>query len=95
MHFLQRGQGDFVFDHQRAEGQAAAHDAGVALQNLAGVQVRNEQFWLLGAQHQAVPQLLAAERVQKRVHRIVDFDEMFEFHGADFQKNRAAASRMA
>jgi len=81
-HFLQRREQHAVDDFQLAVTQAAAEAARFALIDGALVQVRNEHLGRVRAQHQAAPQLFAGDGVHERVERVVNFNQVFEFHVA-------------
>ncbi|CAM2158017.1 hypothetical protein PT2222_40015 [Paraburkholderia tropica] len=61
--------------------QLALHRVGFLREDRAAVEADHEQLRLLGAQHEAFPELVACHRQDERVLRVVDLDKVFEIQG--------------
>src|SRR5574343_949395 len=74
-------QGDAIVDDGSAEIELAQQVVGVALNDGATLQARQERGGILDAVEQALPDLVTAQGFEQRVLQIVDLDEVFEIHG--------------
>ena len=78
--FLHGDEFDPVVDLEFSEVENACDDVFRYFGEAAGIHMRNEQGRFTHSQKQSVPQLLTVEPVGPRVVKVVDFDQMFEFH---------------
>ncbi len=71
-----------VLDFGVAEIEPTHEAAVAAFKDVTFLQSRQKKSGILGAGHQAEPELIARQVNDHRVVGIVDLDDVFEFHGA-------------
>ena len=71
---------EFVDEHEAPEVQLAPQPVWATRHDAAIIETGDERDRVFGAAHQAAPDLAARERIEQRHQRIVDLDQVLEFH---------------